>query len=410
MALGNISAILVIIASMIGYGIVGLPYAFAHMGWLGGIVLLIISSIFSGISIYLLFLTSSSISKNKEKSHQITFFEFFSTISSLLGDLCNIILVIFAFFSTIIYHNTINEFIIILISGITGKTYSKYLIAGSVAIIEIGLSFLPSISALSKVSCLSIIICTSVGLLFLRFSLLKLKNLDITIFEYKGIQKSLGIIIFSLTSHIVIPEIFNSLNSSASIFMISVLGVSIGTILYLLIGLTGYFLGGSILKKDNNIFNYLILGSTPFSDALYKSSFDSNGYTLFATFILFIIVLICSYALLMFSAKKYLFNTINRNITIYSIELNSNKIGLYSIALLWIISTTLISTLYYPLKFLNISITYLANIISFLLPPIAYISNCGKKNSFLYLTSLMVILFGIISISYYTFDLIRKGN
>lgn len=409
MGLNNLMGIMLLISTMLGYGIITLPCAFAKIGWIGGILILLISAIFSFISIYLLFKASANAVKKTKTDNSITFFQLFESISPILGDFCNLAIAFYIFFATVTYHKTLCDFASSFLEKFNIKI-KRIFIAIIIAVIEFSLALLPDISSLSKVTYLSVTACMLVGILCIRFSILKPKGLIFETFNFDGISESLGSFIFALCGQSVIPEIFSAMDTSASPFIISIVGVIGGTLLCLLMGIAGYFTGGTILKECCDILNYFYITKTPLKNSIEKCSFDPKGYSiLFATF-LFFSLLICTYALLHFSAKRCLFDSFNRHITKYPKESKSYIISLIIISLLWVVSTTLISIFCYPTSLLNINGIYLGNTISFILPGIAYISHCGKKNKLFYILALLIILFGVGAISFFSVKNFIKLN
>ncbi|KAF7701596.1 Vacuolar amino acid transporter 5 [Cucumispora dikerogammari] len=413
MSLSNSVGIAVLVGSMLGYGIITLPTAFANVGMLGGCIFLTISAFFSFLSLYLFFKASLRAIENSENRKGVTIYELFESISPILGDVCNMILAIFVFLATVTYQRNIADFGLLLLGKFSSKNftesnYSRLYIAVPLAVIEFGLSMLPSLDVLGKVSYLSIPACILVGMLCVRYAkLVNRDKLELEVFKMEGLSTALGNIVFALSAHPMVPALASSLSPTSSPFIISIGGVFVGGLLCLTMGAAGYLTGGKALTNSENILTFFSKDDTPLRQSIKLSSFDSKGNLIIVAVMLFMVLLSCSYALLLFSAKRSLFDTINRHLIKYDQNSSQYRAGLIVVAFLWIIATTFMSALFYPESLLSINGIYLGNTLCFILPSIAFISHCGKKNAPLYGAAILVFLVGISSISYSTYRKIK---
>ena len=387
-----------------GYGIITLPILFAKVGWIGATVMLMCGAIITLMTVYLLFEASEATAAKSSLGSKVSFFSIFESISPIIGDFCNISIAIYLFIATIVFIRYITNFSIFVLESLIGKKFHRLFIIIPVAIIEFVLALLPNISALSKVTYLSMASCLFVGVLCVRYSLLKPENIVFKKFDSTGITKTMGGFIFALTGQTVVPDIYQSMSHSASPIFITLAGILLGISMCLLMGLSGYFLGGENLRTYNNIVEYLCEPGTPIRKAIGKSSFDTKGYAIILATFLFMSLLICSYALLHYTGKNCLFETLNRHTTRYELNTKQYTNGLRLVSFFWI-NLTMVLERFCTFSVINLNGIYIGNIIGFILPSTAYILHCGKQSKILFYASILILFLGVGMICYNTYEL-----
>ncbi|KAF7702889.1 putative sodium-coupled neutral amino acid transporter 8 [Cucumispora dikerogammari] len=422
MALNNITSSLVIVASMLGYGIIALPVSWAKVGYLCAFILLMMCALITYLSVELIFRASVQCVKNNKdsnKSADVSYFSLIEEISPLLGNITTGALIIFLFLITIAYLNTGMDFGEKMFCLLFNKTVPRYAIATGFIIVEYLLTFLKDLSYLQSLSTVSVGSCLFVGALCVRYAFLK-PVISTTAIDFTGVHESIGTFVFALGCAPIIPSVYMNLSKKANTSIIAIFSIFLGALICSIVGFSGYFCAGDQLKASINgkesgtILDFLLQPDTEIRKSISSSSFDKNGYCINIAVCLFFFILMNTYALQFYTARDCIMGGLIRFFkSCKGTETNkiSTKIVLIArvIDIVYVSATAIIAIFCFPGSLLNWAGIIFGNYLGFFLPAICYIGICGKNNKLWYSIAIGIIIFSIVSASYsITLGLISK--
>jgi len=389
--LSAISATLLIITSMLGYGIICAPNATAQVGYLNALVLIAGVSFITFSSISLIFKSCDKLKQTHGKTN-ISYFELLSSIHPIAGNFANLLVFFIGFTSNIAYILALVEWGCNIV-GLTGRK-NVFLVSASFSIIQFFLSFIRDLKFLQKASYLSLFSCLLVAMTIVIY-LIKLRPVvEVKSVDTK-IENCLGKFIFAMCCQSMIPVVYSSLRSNVKPTNVALMVSIGGGLMVVFFGIGGYFLCGNEMQSSqkNDILGYMGEKGTIFRHAL-ETSFDKKGMLIKICQVFFVLLLNCSYIFQMFPARAALISLIKIKF--------SNKTSKSDFLL-----TTIVSFLYIALacclssykaanKVVSYSGTYLINVIAFIFPSISYFSIVGMKTSTIYnFMAIINILVGI---------------
>ncbi|KAM0673049.1 hypothetical protein GVAV_003541 [Gurleya vavrai] len=180
------------------------------------------------------------------------------------------------------------------------------------------LSMKKNLSSLKYASLLSVgsviyllILCVYYSFIFRNVSSSELKTEPLVAYDTNFYQ-AIGIIIFAMGCHQNIVQVFSELENQTvkEITLVSLFCIISGSLIYLIIGLCGYFIAGGginvaileILSTHEGIRNYI-----------FENTFDKNGYAIKIGLIAFVCVMLCAFPMQMHPARDSFVNVIIKN-------------------------------------------------------------------------------------------------
>jgi len=276
----SLRAISIIIGTIIGVGIFGLPYTFNKAGFLIGLGLLIIIAI---VFYYLHLLYGEIVLRTKKNQRLVGYAQKYlghkgkmiAAISALFGLLGSQLayLIVGGQFLSLITHNILGDNALIYVI--------VFLIAGALIVLIDG----PAIATVEFFMSLFLI-----GVICLIFfaAVPKIHSIDLKSIHPSGIFLAYGVVLFALSGGVAIPEAIEYLKKkkNQNYKRVIVLGTLIPAFLYLLfvlaiLGTTGNNVSESAIASLNNVLGVkiVILGAV-FGIIAVFSSFITIGSTL----------------------------------------------------------------------------------------------------------------------------------
>ncbi|EPR79873.1 Transmembrane amino acid transporter [Spraguea lophii 42_110] len=390
--------ILLLFTSMLGSGIIFIPIAFKSAGYLGGLINLLILAILISFSLIVI-----SYGVRKLENDELSLFHLCRKAHPIFGYLSAMSISILGIVSCFLVISLSVSWLS-KIMNITEKLYSVLL----KIFISIPLFYISAQNSLSRLKYVAYISMFAITyFIFLTFSAFyTTKGLNI---KTSPINSDIGIatskFMFSLCVHSNFVPAFGALRnkSTKNILVISFCTILMGTIIYALIGLLGYFAIGddcqsmdflsALLDKNTKVNQYL--------------SINDRSILIDFGCLSFILLLLASFPFQAIPSRNSLMKIF---IFIFKINNSCRYEKIYRIGFTFLVTLLSLSIAIYDpdINFLiNIIGAVFINLYCLFLPSISYIFTHKTKN-IVYAISIFLIIFSIGLMTYMLYNIIIK--
>lgn len=379
------NAIVMVICTMFGYGVITMPITFLCMYWPYAIIIFIGITLIMTLTLYFICTAAYNLGNRK-----IDYFNVCSTIHPAVGYYIDISIIISSILSCSIYAISIFKFI-----SIKFKMINEYFLKMMIFLI---LSIGPYMKNLKKLQFLSYI---SLGCVILLGIILFYYLLTVGVADIKSSKRNYtkcsSNLFFALCCHQGVLGIYSNLKNKNknNILKLCMIPMASCFIIYGFVGIVGAFLFGNTRPKDQNVLESL--GSDSFKKRL-TNNIDNAGFLVVLALISFSIMLTSSFSFQFHPARSSAKSLLSGFISTNRLESDEMRIILSTIMLLmiliiYIITPGLDDLSRYVNGFAIVSITVI-------LPSFAYYSTKNEKD-FLSTISLILGLLGFPLIIYF---------
>lgn len=251
------SSVINLVKTIVGAGLLAIPYAFRNDGVLVGIVLVLLAAITSGFGLFILGKCSKTLINPRDSS----FFSLCMLTYPSLSPLFDLAMITQCFGVGLSYLVLIGD----VFPGLLGGRRDWWIVGSSIVVVP--LCLLKKLDSLKYSSLIGLFALAYLSLLILstfvyEYSSGHYKDVrgDISwwsVYDYKGLMSTFSIIIFAYTGSMNLFSIVNELrdNSMTNISSVVNRSISISTVFFTAVALSGYLTFGSN-TLGNVILNY----------------------------------------------------------------------------------------------------------------------------------------------------------
>lgn len=380
--------------TMFGVGVLFLPRIFFALGRLQGMFLFFLIAVITALTMYLLSLAAIATEEKKP-----TYYSVCSSSFSFMGHLADVTILICCLFCCITYLTFITNLVCSEINEIWPKTAGlpKAVISGTFAFLIFLLAVQKDLSSLRIASLISIssIVFLSGFVFYMCF--VNYKNTTTLKFN-NNYALGLSDLLFALGCQHNMVAVFSQLKdkSKSGVLKVAMLATFLGGVIYMTIGMCGYFAIGSLADKN-------ILDIISDKDSIIRKNLISKGkvveYAMKACKWLFTITLCCSFAFQSHPARTSLNNLLRTFGGIKPEVINSTK---YRVAATSAYVTTICIVTCFKLN-VNLIVPFIGatcnNAICYIFPALAFIG-LVKSSRILRPIAFSIVLLGVVSMIY----------
>lgn len=304
---------ILMITTMMGSGVIMIPKAIRNLGYIQGPMILALISSLSFYTLYAISYASYvSLKEDRDSKDEISFYSVTKKYSTFLANLVDLFIAVQGVGSCFVYMKFILKWTELLVGE---KCPNKYVLCSIFILPLYATSMLKDLNALRHVGKLSVA-CVFYLMALCMYYAIKLIGVanevtgkeDLKPFVY-NYGEAIGTILFALGCHQNIVQVFRGLREKSlkNITYISFYCIMAGSLLYLFIGMCGYFVAGNGINIS--ILEFFIK-EDKLRDFLRDNSIDKNLYAVKAGMIAFLCVMFCAFPMQMHPARDSFTNLV----------------------------------------------------------------------------------------------------
>jgi len=275
------------IVTMFGSGILYMPCAFLSVGWLQGIFIFAFVVFYTGLTMF--FLCDSCIELKQDNQ---TFYSVCTAAYPILGPIADFLVALVGIFGSLAYIIIISN---TLSSAFNIKEHRMYVVI-AIGVTVFLISFPKNLSALTWASYLSISSVIFLSVFVLYLFIINHSNIPSSDIKYfnKDYTNGISLLLFAVGCQQAMINVHSKLKdkSVANSLKLILIACIFGPLLYLAVGLFGYF---AIGKESGESVIEIVTKQTNIRQALLAKN-SKNKYLIYFIVIMYSVTLLCSCA------------------------------------------------------------------------------------------------------------------